>query len=290
MKLRRVLVGLLALATLGFFAQQLRTGVATISSTALPGPGRIVASVALLLTGQVLIGEALSPLLRAVHPPRNARTAFHATHVAKYIPAGLAQGVGLVLALERLGVRRSEATIGWVLHTAIVIVAGIGTGLALSVAGGWSPVFLVPAALSLALIWRSMLQRALTILATRVARIGRVGPLPTQGQLLRAWATNAAGLMLHALAFAILAHDLRIGVASAAGAYLLSQALATMTPLPGGLGAREALLTLFTSGSDPDILTSVVLVRVLLMIVEALLTAVGLARMGRGADRRQSRP
>lgn len=289
MSLRRVLVGVLALATVGFFVQQLRSGVAEISSTALPGPTRIAVALALLLVGQVLIGEALLPLLRSAHPTNASRAAFHGTHVTKYIPAGFAQGVGLVLALERVGVRRGEATIGWVLHTVTVIVAGIGTGLAISVAGGWSPAFLLPAALTLVLIWRSMLQRVLTALATRVARIGRAGPLPTQGRLLRAWATNAAGLTLHGLAFAVLAHDLRIGVAGAAGAYLLSQALATMTPLPGGLGAREALLTLFTSGADPDILTSVVLVRVLLMIVEGVLTAVGLAWMRGEADRRQSR-
>ena len=84
--------------------------------------------------------------------------------------------------------------------------------------------------------------------------------------------------MLHGAAFALLVAGSITSVATAIAAYAIAQSLATATPLPGGLGAREALLFAFAASDDDVTLTGVVLVRLLLIGIEALLALASVRR------------
>lgn len=271
MRIRRATIAVLIVATVAFFAIQFSKGLASLDSNALPGLGRTGAVVLLLVLGQLFIGEALVAISPTPTTPRQARIAFHITQPAKYVPVGIAQAAGLTVVLSRFGARRGHAAASWVFHTGFVVLAGVGVGISFGVAGGW-PLWILPLAVGIPLAtWHPALDAVLRRLADRVPMTAKLGGPPSQGALLRSLGANSIGLALHGAAFALLVAPLDPGVATAIAAYALAQGLATATPLPGGLGVREALLLGLLNAGDSSVLTSVVLIRVLLMSVEFVL-------------------
>lgn len=281
MRARNALVLTLVVVTIAFFTRQFSGGLASLSSDALPGVGRIVIAVLLLVAGQVLLGEALVAIAPIPATARQARMAFHSTQPTKYIPIGIAQAASLTAVLHRFGTRRGHAAASWLIDAGAVVLAGVMVGLTIGVGRGW-PLWSLPLAALVGLImWRPVLTAVLERLARRIPLILKFGEIPGQAALLGCLAASGAGLALHGAAFAVLVTPLGPSTAAAISAYALAQGLATATPLPGGLGVREALLFGILDAEDGSVLTSVVLLRLLLMSVEFVLglgASVGIRR------------
>lgn len=271
MRFRSVLVVALVVVTIAFFARQFSTGLATLDTDALPSSARLVVAVVLLVVGQVLLGEGLVAVAPQPATARQARVAFHSTQPMKYVPVGIAQAASLTVILRRSGARSGHAAAAWMIDAGAVVLAGVVVGLAVGVVRGWPLWFLPFAVLPVLVMWRPALAAVLEQLARVVPLVSILGELPSQVALWRCLAASGAGLALHGVAFAVLVSHLGPSVAASISAYALAQGLATATPLPGGLGVREALLLGFLSADESSVLTSVVLVRLLLMGVEAAL-------------------
>jgi uncharacterized membrane protein YbhN (UPF0104 family) len=272
---RLVLVGFVA-ATVAFLAIQFSNGVGRLTWDAVPSAGQLAAAAALLLAGQLLIGEALVALSAPVTGSNAVRRGFHVTQPSKYIPVGVAQGAGLTVVLRRAGMSTSAAITAWGLHTSSVVLSGVGLGLMVGGLDAW-PIPLVALGAAVLCGYNRPL---ITTVLRQVPRLVRAAPsletaVPDQARLCRCLAATGTGLILHGAAFALVINGSTTSVATAIAAYLTAHSLATATPLPGGLGAREALLLAFLASDD---LTGVVLVRLLLMGIEAILALASIRR------------
>jgi len=278
---RRLVRAAFVILTLAFFVAQFANGAGRIAVDTAPGMGRIGGAVVLLVAGQVLVGEALVSLAAPGIGAGPARRAFHLTHPSKYIPAGVAQAAGLTIALRRAGLSTGSALATWALHTLAVVLGGVGAGLVVGGGAGWPMFWAVLGVATLLSFSRSLI----VVVLTRVGRVVEAAQtvastMPSQARLSACLAANAAGLVLHGVAFAVLIDGSAASAAIAIAAYALAHGLATATPLPGGLGAREALLFAFAASDDDITLTGVVLVRLLLMVVEAGFALASVQRSG----------
>lgn len=285
MTVRRVLIFGLAIASVVFIAIQLNSGWNRIDDKPLPGPAAMIGAVALLAVGQVMIGEAMVALGKDAASAAERRWAFHVTQPAKYVPMGVAHAAGAVTALVSCGVSRLKAGALWAIHTATLVVVGVALGLLLSPALGWYPAIAllglcVPVILS---------RRALASLLGRFSRfapaLGHPTLIPEQSRLNLCAVLAAFGVLLHGMAYATLvsAAGLEQALIASVAAYCLALGVSIATPLPGGLGAREAILLALSTASAGDALVPVVLVRLLLVGVELVLWLVASARRPSGS-------
>ena len=271
---RRLLIAALAVASVAFVALEVRDGWTDVDGEQLPGVGWLVASTGLLLVGQVAIGEALGSLAAMPTSRSDRRRAFHLTQPAKYVPAGIAQAAGVVTVLVGRGASRAGAIAVWIVHTAALILAGVGVGLVLSPAFGWTPTIVVVGLLAPLVLSAPVLRPVFG----RVAGALGVDDLavPAASQLAGCTALAIAGIGLHGLGFAMLVEGagLDVGRIEAVAAYALAFGVSVATPLPGGLGAREAIIFGLLSAAQAALIVPVVLVRLLLIAIELVLVLV----------------
>lgn len=267
---RRIVVALLAVASAVFLAVEISDSWDELDGAQLPGAGWFVLAIGVLAVGQVVIGEAMAALPAEPTSASDRRSAFHLTQPAKYVPAGIAQAAGVVVVLVGRGASRSGALAVWVVHTGSLVVAGLAVGLVTAPALGWSPAVVVPGILVLAVISRPVLGPVFT----RVGGLFDVAlEVPSTPALMRCLTAAIVGVALHGLGFAVLVHgaSLDVGVVEAVAAYTLAFGVSVATPLPGGLGAREAIIVGVLSGTQATLIVPVVLVRLILIGVEVLL-------------------
>ena len=280
MTVRRALIIGLAAASAVFIALQLADGWSRISGSPLPGSLPIAGAVVLLGLGQLAIGEAMVALGAGSGTPGDRRWAFHVTQPAKYVPMGVAHAAGVVTALVSRGIPRLPAGVLWAVHTGSLVVVGVSLGLFGSSSFGW------PTAIAfLGICVPVCLDRhVLTFVLAQAGRFADVLKRPTlvppQGQLTRCGVLAAAGVLLHGLAYALLvdASGIDDTPAAAVAAYCLALGVSIATPLPGGLGAREAILLALSSAPAGEALVPIVLVRLLLVGVELVFWLVASSR------------
>ncbi|MEM9467149.1 MAG: hypothetical protein AAGA90_17385 [Actinomycetota bacterium] len=279
---RRVLiVAALAVVSAAFLAVEIRDGWGDLSGEQFPAPGWFVLAVVLLAAGQVVIGEAMAALPAPPTTAADRRRTFHLTQPAKYVPAGVAQAAGVVVVLVGRGASRSASAVVWIIHTGSLVVAGVAVGLVTAPALGWSPLLVVPGVAVTLAVSRPVLRP----IFARVGRWGGVDALEAPPSVALGGCLGAAivGVALHGLGFAALVRgaDLDVGTVEALAAYTLAFGVSVATPLPGGLGAREAIILAVLGAAESVLLVPVVLVRLVLIGIEVVLF--GLARFGPGA-------
>lgn len=285
MTVRRALVAALALASAVFVVIQLTNGWSRISDEPLPESAPIAATIVLLALGQLWIGEGMVALGMGAGRPADRRWAFHATQPAKYVPMGVAHAAGVVTALVSRGVPRLTAGVLWAIHTGSLVVVGVSLGLLGSPVFGW-PVVLAFVGLCLPLVLnRRLLTVALGRTSRFVSALSRPSLVPRQRQLIRCGLWVATGMILHGAAYAVLADASGIDQAPIAlvAAYCLALGVSIATPLPGGLGAREAILLALSTAPAGSALIPVVLTRLLLVGVELAFWVIASARRPSGS-------
>lgn len=252
-----------------FIAVQLADGWSRLGDESLPGAPSIAAAVVLLALGQLAIGEAMVVAAPGLLTRATRRWAFHFTQPAKYVPGGVAHVAGVVTALVGRGASTSAAGMLWVVHTGSVIVAGVSVGLLLSPAFGWPwPVALLGVAVPLVLA-----RPVLSVVADRAGRSVqrlREVEVPPQRNLSGCLALTAVGVVLHGGAYAVLAAQGDDTAVASLAAYALALGVSVATPLPAGLGAREAILLGLATTPAGEAIVPVVLVRLLLVAVEVV--------------------
>ena len=166
------------------------------------------------------------------------------------------------------------------LHTGALVVAGLSLGLIGSSAFGW-PVALGVVGLCVPLLLdRRLLTFVLGRTGRLIAGLGRPDLVPRQSRLVLCGIWAAVGILLHGLAYAVLvgASDIDQTVIASVAAYCLALGVSIATPLPAGLGAREAILLALSTASAGEAVVPVILVRLLLVGVELVLWLVASAR------------
>lgn len=271
---RRLLVAALALASVAFVGLEIRDGWREVGGEQFPAFGWIAASVGLLLAGQIAIGEAMGFLDAPPTSRAERRRTFHLTQPAKYVPAGIAQAAGVVTVLVGRGASRSASIAVWMVHTAALVVAGLSVGLVASPALGWWPIAVI-AGLLLPVVLSPWVLRPI-FARVRGAFGVRELALPSGSALVGCGALAIVGIMLHGTGFAVLVDGagLDVGRVEALAAYTLAFGISVATPLPGGLGAREAIIFGLLSSAEAALIVPVVLVRLVLIAIEVVLVVV----------------
>lgn len=271
---RAVLPGLL-LAGLAFLLVRLQASAHDLEQASWPGAAAVGAALGLGFAGQVLFGLGWDRLLPDVGDHRALAWSFHGTQPVKYVPLGIAQPVGQVGVLRDLdlGVDVGGGALAWVGQVLTMVSAGVllGAGLVFVTDDEWwrglAALGVVAAPV---LVARPVQVAVLGWLGRRARRVPPAEAVPPQAALLEAWALAAVALALHGTAFALLAagegDPIRLVLA-----YSVSTALSVATPLPAGLGVREALVVATSGLAAPAALGAALLLRVVLLVVELTL-------------------
>jgi hypothetical protein len=244
-----------------------------------------------LLVGQVSVGYGWRRLVPTLRNPIDSMWTFHATQPGKYLPLGAGQAVGQVSLASGLGMPTRGAAGAWASHLSMIVAAGVTVGSLMLVEPGAGPIhWLAPAGLlGLLFVYRPTLQRLIGLGARVSKRLPTADDLPGQRELVEAFLLCVLFIVLDGIAFGVL---LGVGTAGPAtwvgvvGAYGLAVGLSTATPLPAGLGVRELLLVRFVAESARATITSSIVLRVMIFVVEvALLVTFSGARQVRNRTR-----
>ena len=292
MTVRRALILALAVASAVFIAVQSTDGWNRISDKPLPGAAAMVGAVALLGVGQVMIGEAMVAVGAGAGTAAQRRWAFHVTQPAKYVPLGVAHAVGAVTALASCGVSRLKAGVLWAIHTATLVVVGVALGLILSPSLGWPPAIALLGVCVPLLLNRRALASVFIRLSRFSPALGHPELIPDQRRINWCGAMAALGVLLYGVAYAVLvsAAGIEQPLIASVAAYCIALGVSIATPLPGGLGAREAMLLALSTAPAGEALVPVILVRLLLVAVEVAFWAVASARRPSGSPTSAATP
>jgi len=237
----------------------------------LPGAGTIALVVGLALVGQVAFGLGWDRLLPSVRDRTGLAWSFHGSQPAKYVPVGVAQPLGQIALVRRLGVERGPAAVAWACQIATIVTAGVLLGAPLALVED-GPRWLRLTALGLlapVLVARPVLAAALGAARRVLRRVPEVTTLPGQGALLEAFLASLVALALHATAFALVAQRSGgPGLVRLGAAYALATGLSVATPVPAGLGVREAIIIAAAGLPAAAALAAALLFRVVLLAVE----------------------
>jgi len=282
---RGFLVVLLGAASALYVGLEVAEGWGELGAQHVPGPGWLLAAVVTLAVGQFLIGEAMVVLEAAPSTAAQRRWVFHSAQPAKYVPFGVANAAVVVLGLSARGVSRRVATRVWAIHTLSLVIAGVAVGLILSLGLGWPDAWSALGLLLLVAFTPPIFGRVLR-LSGRVAGVDLSASFAVSPSIWSCVALTAVAINLHAVGFAILVRsaDLDVTLLGAVAAYALAFGVSVATPLPGGLGAREAIILAVLVVDEATLLVPVVLVRLVLVAVECAFWAVARLRV-RQADR-----
>jgi glycosyltransferase 2 family protein len=269
------LVGLVAVA----FAMRSALGDAAeiIAGASLP---LLLAAFLLLIAGRgVLAVAAWVTAARALAdvPARTASAAWLRAAIAKYVPGGIWQTIGIVDRLRARGVPTGRAASVVVVDSAASIVAALAVGLAAlpaliaSGVGGatWWLLLAVPA---LALLHPRVFAFAIELLR-RVTGRGATAVAPSWPLVIRILAWQAAGWIAAGLSLALVLQAVGVlaPVAIAVSASSLSWVAGLlMIVAPAGLGVREAALVgiLASSVSTDAALAAALLSRLMFVALD----------------------
>jgi uncharacterized membrane protein YbhN (UPF0104 family) len=278
----RLLRGVLTVVALVAIAVALTRAIDDAGEVALPGPGRLVLSGALLAIGMVAATSAWATLLPRVGF-RSVLPGFALAQLAKYVPGSVWQGVGQVADAHRLGIAVPSATVSYVVQMVLQALVAAAMSIAALTAPGLPWWLAVPAALGplgLLLIRRRWLDAVIGAVARRIRRLDAERlELPSQAALLQAAARSLVTILTVGASFAVLLpseQGLR-GFVGTAGIFVLAWVIGFLVvPLPSGLGVRELVLVVGLADLHPvaDILAASVVARLVLVVVEAGFVAV----------------
>jgi hypothetical protein len=281
---KAVLLGALAIG----LALGVRASLGRIDSLdgEVPSRAETIAAMGFLLVGQLVLGYGWRRLVPQISDPVASMWAFHASQPGKYLPIGIGQAAGQVALARDLSVPVRTAVAAWGAQTLTIVAAGITVGSLLVFQrelehlrwlGLLGPLGLLAA-------WRPALAAVVGFGARFTRRLPDADDLPSQRRLLDAFGTALVFFVFQGIAFAILlgtADDPAAWLALV-GASAMAAGLSTATPLPAGLGVREALLVLFCPGDAGLVIAAAVVLRVSSFAVEvAVLAAFGLVLTAR---------
>lgn len=279
---RGFLVALLGAASAVYVGLEVAESWGELGTRHVPGPGWLLAAVVICAVGQFLVGEAMVVLEAVPSTAAQRRWVFHSAQPAKYIPLGVANAAGVVLGLSARSVSRRLATQVWAIHTLSLMLAGLSVGLILSPALGWPAAWSVLGLMLLSAFTPPIFGRVLR-LTGRVAGVDLSASLAASPSIWSCVALVAVGINLHAVGFAILVRsaDLDVTLLGAVAAYALAFGVSVATPLPGGLGAREAIILAVLVVDEATLLVPVMLVRLVLVGVECAFLVTARLRVSR---------
>jgi glycosyltransferase 2 family protein len=275
----RAVRGAFALVAIGAVVVAFTRTLDETEGLPLPPVHRILLAGALAVLGLVTAVLAWAQLLPGLRT-RDLAPGFLLAQLAKYLPGSVWQGVGQVMDAVRCGAGRGAATVAYGVQLGTQVVAG-GIVAVLVVAAkppGWVLTAGLVGPLGVLLLARRWM-------ATTLRYGARVAPsrlthlptaLPPQRSILSAGAFSTSTMLLTSLAYAnLLAGPLSPReLVGAAGAFALAWTLGSLAiPVPAGLGVREFVLVVALGSQHPtaDVLAAAVLLRLILIVVEALL-------------------
>lgn len=272
-----LLAGLAVGLLLGVRASIDRLG--TLEPVDTPARGEVVVAVGLLLLGQAAVGFGWHRLVPAISDPVESMWSFHATQPGKYLPFGIGQAVGQVALASDLGVRPHAAIASWASHVAMIVVAGTTSGVLVVANPHLGPLrwFALLGLFTPILVHRSVLERVVGVGSRFTSRLPAPSDLPAQRGLTEAFLSGAVFMVSHGLAFALLLGGIDQELATwigFTGAYGLAAGLSIASPLPAGLGVREALLVLLTHTAVPATIAAAIVLRVAAFAAEVMLLVI----------------
>ncbi|HSJ19330.1 MAG TPA: hypothetical protein VK964_02040 [Nocardioidaceae bacterium] len=243
---------------LGFFyAASAVFVLVAVASTVDRASGRVVPSVVAIGFSLVALMLALrcsasawAALVPGEATPVELRGCVYSSQLGKYVPGGVAQGIGQVAIAGRLGIPLRTAFPAYVVyagHAALgsLVAGGILATHATSVGAGWALAAAGMAAGALLFASRRVLAAGLRLAQRVVPRLRRLGPLPAQAQLTRGFVLQVAFALLQGASYAALLRSLDhdVPVAASVGANAVAFGIGLLVvPVPSGLLVREGIL------------------------------------------------
>jgi glycosyltransferase 2 family protein len=209
--------------------------------------------------------------------------AVYLSQLGKYVPGGVWQPSSQVALARSAGVTLADAAVAFPVSVIAVVAAAATTAGVLLVlpgsplSGGMRAVVgLGP--LTLVLLHRSWMAKALELARRRVKRIPHHAVLPQQSQISASTAWLFLAVVGQGLSYAWLIHDLdgRVGLIPATGGFALAWLVGFVAvPIPAGLGLREAVLVgvLGSMTGAPTVLAAAVAHRLVNIACEILMIA-----------------
>ncbi|MEV4313750.1 lysylphosphatidylglycerol synthase domain-containing protein [Actinocrispum sp. NPDC049592] len=226
-------------------------------------------------------------------PLVSAVRVFFLAGLARYLPGGVWPALAHAVAAKPLGAPPARMAGAYLASQVLGLVAGMAVGLlALPRLVAADPVWWILLPVLLAALVPLVSPRLLAAAFRGVRRVSRrrdagAFPLPDRGTLLVATGLSAAGWVVTGLSVTLLtvAFGAPIGpaVLIGVGGFALSMLAGMLAVvMPSGLGVRDVILglTLATLVSGPDLVTVVVLNRVVLTVGDLASTAVVLGLLG----------
>jgi hypothetical protein len=238
-----------------------------------PAALALAGAAACALVGQIGFGVAWDRLVPGVDDHAALAWSFHGSQPAKYVPLGVAQPIGQIGLLRAFGPTSGAGAVVWLSQILAIVSAGALLGAGLALFDGDAPTRLVLAlgVIGPLLMFRPVQVASLSLLRRLSRRVPAESAVPGQRALLEALGFSTVALFLHGSAFAFIAADAGGEFARLVLAYALAASLSTATPLPAGLGVREALIVATAGIAASAALTSALLMRVVLLAVELVL-------------------
>lgn len=256
----------LALATLGFTARSLNSGLTQLDRVSLGTGLEAIAACTLLMACHVLLNrEGFVLLCKALDsglPPDAIRRIWGRSLLTKYVPGGVWQLVGRGLQMRKLGSLNNSAVLSGIIEQCLSLALCLTIALCAYLALSGHPVL----AVTLAILFAATLW-----LAPRLLPWAR-----HSAALRRATFLYAAAMPFYLAAYACVVTQLPLLDLSA---YLFTGTLAGMAAfmVPGGIGVRESIVSLLAADKNALLLAAMMLVRLLTLGVEILITLVSMA-------------
>jgi hypothetical protein len=297
---RAILHWLLAAVGLGFLLIVLLAYRDEIAAGFVLSPWRFVISVAASLVGFGAIGVSWASMHQTEQRWFHVRR-FLITQPTKYIPGGIAQPIGQVVAASQAGMSLQVTTARFIVHTGIMVCAGLLLGASLLASPGLWGIGLVST--SLGLTSGSVLIRMVDGLRfgrivdrfVRVVTRGSVEINPAdfripRKRLAQSLCLAVIGLGTLAVGFAVLAKpSLQPPTYELVGAFALAWTVGFVAiPFPAGVGVREFVLAWILPAAIGPLVAVALLQRVAQILAEALGAALGYTAEGLTSMRRKT--
>lgn len=240
-------------------------------------PVRLLGCILLVVLSVSALARAWATLLPPSSDGRRMRRVFYLAQPAKYVPGGVAQILGQVALTTGEGVAAAKAAAAFAVHALVGAVAGalIGSGvILLSTPPTWLRLLAAAGVVAPVTLWRPFLTRPIQLVARFATRRVDLDLIPTQRQILVAFAWALLGLCAVAGSFAVVgANTIRVPEWQIAQSFALAFTVGYLAlPFPSGIGVREGVLALALGNVGLATVTAVSAIhRVLTMAGELLL-------------------
>ncbi len=285
----KALIGLAGFVGLGIAAY---TGVGDARQQSLPGPGPLIAALALQMAALVCGAWGWVALFPPTANRAALRTGLYTSQLTKYLPAGGFVQAASQVALSSDDTGMAVAALRLPVFTLCQVVAALTLGSAVALNGDLPPWARLLALLGLAMVFvldRRLLAALLRLARRMIKRLPEPTDLPPQRAIIVCYVCCLGNMAAFSAAFVILLHDLTPVRPLAAGAAMAAGWAAgfLVVFLPSGLGLREAvvLAAVPALGTGP-LLAASVAHRLAGFVAEASLT--GTSHLRNALHRRRS--